>query len=678
MVGAVAVALLCAVMPASAVRGLPSPTGTCAAGTDAWDGMDGLWDDGAHWSDGVPPDASANACLPDRASDGAYTVTVVDENVEAATLSVGINATLSLTTGCSGTDTALTLHGDSNTAGEIDLAPCDHTAQLSLVSPAALTNEGTISAVGALGDRRLTGNVTNDGTVSANTATGSVHLDGGGLFVNHGGVSIADGTTLRIPDGASYELRNDSGGSVAGNGSGQLAVGSGDTFEAANGSTTGNPVVLTGDATLQFTAGGSSSFVLQGTNSLVGATIASAQTVTVDADCAGTGESAAELAASMTNLGTIRLRDSGQCAGAARLVVPAGSTLTNAGSINVEDTEGTRELTGGGVLDDVGSITVANGSTLSLLDQRLLVDPPGTVMLQNTTGKLVEGVNGTLGFTIDEVNGNRTQIRGGRLDLHGALEVTTVGTPPPQWSIFAGVQRTGQFISSVLGEQVYAISYSINTVTLFPGGRFTTQVIDDATHEPPSGLHAGGSVHDTALVPEAMGITPSGTVTYSFFHNGTCAGSPATVDQVTLLVDEAGNAVVPPSSTSGPLDVGSYSYRGDYSGDAAYGSNTSACEPFTVTVAPPPPPPPPPPPVPPPPPAPPPPPPPPARQCVVPRVVGKKLAAAKARIRSSHCAVGKITRKHTAKAKRGKVIAQSPRPGRHLRNLAKIKLTVGR
>jgi len=63
---------------------------------------------------------------------------------------------------------------------------------------------------------------------------------------------------------------------------------------------------------------------------------------------------------------------------------------------------------------------------------------------------------------------------------------------------------------------------------------------------------------------------------------------------------------------------------------------------------------------------------------VVPRVVGKKLAAAKARIRSSHCAVGKITRKHTAKAKRGKVIAQSPRPGRHLRNLAKIKLTVGR
>jgi beta-lactam-binding protein with PASTA domain len=62
----------------------------------------------------------------------------------------------------------------------------------------------------------------------------------------------------------------------------------------------------------------------------------------------------------------------------------------------------------------------------------------------------------------------------------------------------------------------------------------------------------------------------------------------------------------------------------------------------------------------------------------VPRVVGKKLAAARARIRSAHCSVGKITRKHAARAKRGRVIAQSPAPGRHLRNLARIKLTVGR
>jgi PASTA domain-containing protein len=386
------------------------------------------------------------------------------------------------------------------------------------------------------------------------------------------------------------------------------------------------------------------------------------------------------LAAEMTNLGAIRLRHSAPCAGGtARLAVPAGSTLTNAGLISAEDTQGSRELTGGGVLDDVGTITVADGGTLTIVDQRLLVDPPGTFTLLGSTAQVVEGVDATLGFTIDEDNGHRTKIQGGRLDLHGGLEVTTVGDAHSQWAIFTGgVQRTGQFSRSTLGEQVYAISYSSNTVTLFPGGRFTTQVIDDATGEPPAGLYAGGSVHDTALVPGVEGSPPTGTVTYSFFRNGGCTGSPATTDEVTLQ-----NGLVPPSASTGPLDVGGYSYRGAYSGDAVYGSNTSACEPFTVTTAPPPPPPPPPaPPPPPPPPVPPPPapppPPPPVRQCVVPRVVGKKLAAAKARIRGAHCSVGKITRKRAARAKRGKVIAQSPAPGRHLRNLARIKLTVGR
>jgi beta-lactam-binding protein with PASTA domain len=62
----------------------------------------------------------------------------------------------------------------------------------------------------------------------------------------------------------------------------------------------------------------------------------------------------------------------------------------------------------------------------------------------------------------------------------------------------------------------------------------------------------------------------------------------------------------------------------------------------------------------------------------VPRLVGKKLAAAKTRIRRAHCSVGKITRKHAAKAKRGKVIAQSPRAGRRLPNHAKVRLIVGR
>ncbi|TML32744.1 MAG: PASTA domain-containing protein [Actinobacteria bacterium] len=64
--------------------------------------------------------------------------------------------------------------------------------------------------------------------------------------------------------------------------------------------------------------------------------------------------------------------------------------------------------------------------------------------------------------------------------------------------------------------------------------------------------------------------------------------------------------------------------------------------------------------------------------CQVPRVVGLRLGKARARIRSRHCRLGKITRKRTLKAPRGRVLAQSPAPGRHLGSHAKVKLTVGR
>ena len=64
--------------------------------------------------------------------------------------------------------------------------------------------------------------------------------------------------------------------------------------------------------------------------------------------------------------------------------------------------------------------------------------------------------------------------------------------------------------------------------------------------------------------------------------------------------------------------------------------------------------------------------------CQVPRVLGLRLAKARGRLRSRHCRLGKITRKRTTKAKRGRVLAQSPAPGRHLGSHAKVKLTVGR
>ena len=64
--------------------------------------------------------------------------------------------------------------------------------------------------------------------------------------------------------------------------------------------------------------------------------------------------------------------------------------------------------------------------------------------------------------------------------------------------------------------------------------------------------------------------------------------------------------------------------------------------------------------------------------CVVPAVVGKTLAAAKAAIRRSHCRTGRVTGAHSASVRKGRVLSQRPAPGRRLANGARVDLLVSR
>jgi uncharacterized delta-60 repeat protein len=64
--------------------------------------------------------------------------------------------------------------------------------------------------------------------------------------------------------------------------------------------------------------------------------------------------------------------------------------------------------------------------------------------------------------------------------------------------------------------------------------------------------------------------------------------------------------------------------------------------------------------------------------CVVPKVKGKKLAAAKRRIKAAHCAVGKIKRAYSSKVRKGRVISQRPRPGKKLVARSKVRLKVSK
>jgi len=64
--------------------------------------------------------------------------------------------------------------------------------------------------------------------------------------------------------------------------------------------------------------------------------------------------------------------------------------------------------------------------------------------------------------------------------------------------------------------------------------------------------------------------------------------------------------------------------------------------------------------------------------CIVPKVVGLKLARARTQIRARRCSLGHIRRVRSTKARAGRVVAQSPRSGTVRRNGFPVTLVVGR
>jgi hypothetical protein len=65
-------------------------------------------------------------------------------------------------------------------------------------------------------------------------------------------------------------------------------------------------------------------------------------------------------------------------------------------------------------------------------------------------------------------------------------------------------------------------------------------------------------------------------------------------------------------------------------------------------------------------------------KCVVPKVVGRTLKKARARIVKAHCKVGKVRKRFSSLKKKGRVLSQRPKPGKRLKNGTKVNLTVGK
>ena len=65
-------------------------------------------------------------------------------------------------------------------------------------------------------------------------------------------------------------------------------------------------------------------------------------------------------------------------------------------------------------------------------------------------------------------------------------------------------------------------------------------------------------------------------------------------------------------------------------------------------------------------------------RCVVPNVKSKTVPKAKAALRARRCAAGKVRQAFSGKVKKGRVIAQSRRPGARLPRGTKVNLTVSK
>ncbi len=133
------------------------------------------------------------------------------------------------------------------------------------------------------------------------------------------------------------------------------------------------------------------------------------------------------------------------------------------------------------------------------------------------------------------------------------------------------------FIAVYSGDSNYTGSTSaLEPLTISQGSTTTaTAILDAVTHQPPGGF-LGESVFDTATVTGTpAAFTPTGTVTYEYFTNG--SGTPI-AQTVTLNAD----GTVPDSEVHGPLAAGIYSFIAVYSGDSNYTGSTSPAEPLTI------------------------------------------------------------------------------------------------
>ncbi len=170
-------------------------------------------------------------------------------------------------------------------------------------------------------------------------------------------------------------------------------------------------------------------------------------------------------------------------------------------------------------------------------------------------------------------------------DLLNSTKTVTNGVVPDSANISFANAGTYSFQATYSGDVNNAgpVSSVCSTEQLVVNKSTPSPTTDTRNASGISGLTfaASTTVHDTATITGSVG-TPTGSVVFDYFTNGTCSAPTSSTSAAIPLVNGFADGT---SFAQGPLAAGQYSFLAHYSGDNNYNPSTASCEPFTIVDA---------------------------------------------------------------------------------------------
>jgi hypothetical protein len=543
--------------------------------------------------------------------------------------------------------------------------------------------------------------VNDEGTVT--TKTGKLALFDGTTGTNSGGYVIGANSTLELEGSAPFDSASVTGAGTFWDFGPTATVGSTDTFspdnvKLGNGGTltvNGNHSILnwldggggTRNGTGTLTVTGSFAPAVAGTATFSGGTTTvAASAADVSLDAGGFTLSGATLdldtpttwttsPIGLTGSSTLNINSTFLDSGTQAMGFGPDSTIHvgSTGSLTVDPGSGNSFLSEPQIQND-GTVVISSGTTTSpgftqaggtaTVASGAELDGPVTVTggslkgggtlggpVSNTGGTLAPGSSpGTLtdkgdymqgpgGTLAEEITGTTpgTQfdrlLVGGALSLAGKLAIDSSSFTPASIDTFKIISGA----SSLLGTFGTLTGATVNGVTYSPryDADGVTLLVSGSPPPPNQTLSVAFAGTGTGSVSDGASLSCSVSCQHQYAH-GTIVDLTATASSGSTFAGWSGGGC----SGTGICTV-------------TLNSDTAVTAGFTASQ------------------------PPAATQCIVPKLRGKKLGAAKIALRKAQCRVGKIKRVRSTRKHRNRVLSQNPKPGTHLRKGSRVALKVG-